>query len=598
MLAVHEQSGGQVALKYLAPRLIGDATFVARFRDEARLLAGLTDPHLVRFYDYVESPYGAAIVMEAVPGVSLRAVLDRQGALEPEVALTLLKGSLLGLAAAHSAGVVHRDYKPENVLVPEDGTSKLADFGIAVPAGDAEFAGTPAYMAPEQWASGAVSPATDVYAATVVFFECLAGAQPYRGTTLDDWARAHRTAPVPVEGVPEPVRGLVAHGMAKTPAERPATAAAFVGELETAARAAYGKDWEKRGRKRLAALVAGLLALVPSPLTDLPPGGGLPGRALARKGLKGLLSKPGFVAPVAGLVTAGVVTCGVLVVQPWEPSGSEAGSPASPTPFVTPTEPPPDDDVIVIVRKRVEEKATASFSYEQFGCCRQQTWAWGDLESGKSGSSVYLDRVFNGSDAYYLKGKDPNYLIDPRDEGRVRQTRAYTVGDRSYVDIDRGWRSYTEASAQYERGDDPESRAWHYKSAAGSAFHTRAAVSPRHIDALLSTSDARPSTKKDDIVYRGSTTTAKVVAADPALAEVYGEDARYDLHYTLVLAPDYLPRELRVRMPTPGTNAKQWLYNVTYSGWGKGDPIEAPTVTASRETTAASPRPSAATSRP
>src|SRR5690606_15064670 len=162
---------------------------------------------------------GAAIVMEFVDGVTLRALLDHSGAMRPEAALVVLKGSLLGLAAAHEAGVVHRDYKPENVLVPDDGTSKLADFGVAVPVGPAGFAGTPAYMAPEQWEAGAVTTATDVYAATVVFFECLTGSKPYQATTPDEWAQAHRTAPVPEDAVPDPVRGLVARGMAKTPQE-------------------------------------------------------------------------------------------------------------------------------------------------------------------------------------------------------------------------------------------------------------------------------------------------------------------------------------------------------------------------------------------
>ncbi|OLT33245.1 hypothetical protein BJF79_08180 [Actinomadura sp. CNU-125] len=129
----------------------------------------------------MESERGVALIMEAVEGVTLKEVLARHGELAPEAALVVLKGSLLGLAAAHTVGVVHRDYKPANVMVPADGRSKLIDFGVAVAAGDASASGTPAYMAPEQWRGEAVSPATDVYAATCVFFECVTGRRPFAG---------------------------------------------------------------------------------------------------------------------------------------------------------------------------------------------------------------------------------------------------------------------------------------------------------------------------------------------------------------------------------------------------------------------------------
>ncbi|MCX4767656.1 serine/threonine protein kinase [Streptomyces sp. NBC_01275] len=265
VLAVHEQTGLPVAVKYLSESLRARPGFVRGFRAEAELLGGLQSPYVAGFYEYVEAADGAAIVMELVDGVSLRTLLSRQGPLSPESALAVLKGSLLGLADAHRAGVVHRDYKPENVLVASEGVSKLVDFGIAVDAGiSAGVAGTPAYMAPEQWTGAPASPAGDVYAATATFFECLTGRKPYSGDNLAALAFQHVEEPVPVAEVPEGVRELVRRGLAKTAAGRPADAAAFVTDLERAAVAHYGGDWEERGRARLAALVALLLFLSPA----------------------------------------------------------------------------------------------------------------------------------------------------------------------------------------------------------------------------------------------------------------------------------------------------------------------------------------------
>jgi eukaryotic-like serine/threonine-protein kinase len=263
VLAVHDESQQEVAIKYLARGLVGDPGFLARFREEARLLTELDVPQVVRLYEYAEDPSrGAAIVMELVNGASLHEMISRRGPTGPESALAVLKGSLLGLAAAHSMGVVHRDYKPENVLVDTSGNSKLADFGVAVKAGRrVPSAGTPLYMAPEQWEGGEASPATDIYAATAVFYECLTGDPPFSGR-IGQLRREHENAPVPADNVDEPLRGLVSRGMAKDPADRPADAALFVAELEDVATVAYGTDWEDRGKEHLAERVAALLLLL------------------------------------------------------------------------------------------------------------------------------------------------------------------------------------------------------------------------------------------------------------------------------------------------------------------------------------------------
>ncbi|MEV8099459.1 protein kinase [Kitasatospora sp. NPDC085879] len=257
--AVHHASGTPVAVKYLT------SGGREALRTEVRLLTQVRSPHVVRVHEYVERAEDAAVVMELVEGASLRELLTQEGPTGPEAALTVLKGSLLGLAAAHAAGVVHRDYKPDNILIGIDGQSKLVDFGIAAPVGEnTGISGTPSYMSPEQWTGHPASFRTDVYAATAVFFECLTGTKPYAGSTLVELATQHAQAPIPDSLAPEALRPLVRRGLAKRMEDRPSDAETFVEELEAAAVAAYGKDWERRGLRRMAAL----LALIPLMCVD------------------------------------------------------------------------------------------------------------------------------------------------------------------------------------------------------------------------------------------------------------------------------------------------------------------------------------------
>ncbi|WP_205717446.1 serine/threonine-protein kinase [Actinomadura soli] len=279
VLARHDATGLPAAIKYLAESLAGDEGFRTRFRAEAGLLRRLRNPFVTQLFGLVEAPDGAAIVMEAVDGASLKAVLAERGPLEPEAALTVLKGSLLGLAAAHDVGIVHRDYKPANVIVRGDGLSKLIDFGIAVDAGESGRSGTPVYMAPEQWRDEPASPATDVYAAACVFFECVTGRRPYTAEDRAGLMGRHLTAPIPVEDVPEPLRPLIERGLAKNPWDRPLGATGFVAELESVASGAYGARWEARGVRTLAGAAAALSMLFPLTALGIASGGAASGAA-------------------------------------------------------------------------------------------------------------------------------------------------------------------------------------------------------------------------------------------------------------------------------------------------------------------------------
>src|ERR1700737_4296650 len=204
MLARHDATGVLVAIKYLRHDLLADQEFAEMFRGEATVLASLDDLNVVRLYEYIESPSGAAIVMELIDGVSLREILIHQGKTTAEAALVVLQGSLLGLAAAHERGVVHRDYKPGHVLVNGDGDSKLTDFGIAARAGDSPIpAGTLVYAPPEQIEGSPAIPASDVYAATATFYECLVGRPPFTANTAEQLMYQHLAAPVPLDPVPE-----------------------------------------------------------------------------------------------------------------------------------------------------------------------------------------------------------------------------------------------------------------------------------------------------------------------------------------------------------------------------------------------------------
>ena len=264
VVAVNEATGQRVAIKYLDEDLVRDPEFLSRLRAEAERLRSLDAAHVVRLFSYVEQPgQGAAIVMELVDGVSLREMITRGGPLGAAAALVVLKDSLLGLAAAHSRRVPHRDLKPDNVLVDTRGRCTLTDFGVSVKA-DKQMpaAGAPAYMAPELWHGAPNVPATDLYAATAVFFECVTGKPPFSGRPGQPAAPARVRAGAPRPGRPSLARPRrLGHGQEPggPAAERAGIPRRGDGAGGRRVRAGLGRPGprETRGARRQAAPAAG-----------------------------------------------------------------------------------------------------------------------------------------------------------------------------------------------------------------------------------------------------------------------------------------------------------------------------------------------------
>ncbi|BCJ73489.1 hypothetical protein CS0771_30330 [Catellatospora sp. IY07-71] len=237
--------GRRVAVKALLPALAGEAGFTARFRAEARAMAALSHPGIVEIYDYGHADGVAYLVMQFVEGESLRALVDRDGALAPHRAMGLLAQAADAIHAAHRQGIVHRDVKPSNLLLRPDGRLALTDFGIArMVAGDRltaadEILGTSSYLAPEQVTGAEVGPATDVYALGVVAYELVTGERPFTADTPLAVALQHVNDDPPAlpADVPRPVRALIMRALAKEPDDRWPSAAALAQASRSAAHA-------------------------------------------------------------------------------------------------------------------------------------------------------------------------------------------------------------------------------------------------------------------------------------------------------------------------------------------------------------------------
>ncbi|MFF4139916.1 Stk1 family PASTA domain-containing Ser/Thr kinase [Streptomyces sp. NPDC001698] len=240
-----------LALKVMHPALAADGSFVERFIREAKSVARLAHPNVVQVFDQGTDGSYVYLAMEYVAGCTLRDVLRERGALQPRAALDILEPVLAALGAAHRAGFVHRDMKPENVLIGDDGRVKVADFGLVrsvdtVTNTTGAVLGTVSYLAPEQIERGTADPRVDVYACGVVLYEMLTGGKPHQGESPAQvlYQHLHEDVPPPSAAVPGlafELDELVAEATARTPDIRPHDAVALLARVREA-RSALGQD--------------------------------------------------------------------------------------------------------------------------------------------------------------------------------------------------------------------------------------------------------------------------------------------------------------------------------------------------------------------
>ncbi|RKR74320.1 Stk1 family PASTA domain-containing Ser/Thr kinase [Frondihabitans australicus] len=230
-----------VAVKIMHGHLADDENFKERFIQEARSAARLAHPNVVNVFDQGQDDESAYLVMEYLPGITLRELLQDHRVLTPEQATDILEAVLAGLAAAHRSGIVHRDLKPENVLLADDGRIKIGDFGLARAASantatGAALLGTIAYLSPELVTRGVADTRSDIYALGIMLYEMLTGEQPYKGDQPMQIAYQHANDTVPMPSavnprVPPELDELVLWATARDPDQRPRDARAMLDHL-------------------------------------------------------------------------------------------------------------------------------------------------------------------------------------------------------------------------------------------------------------------------------------------------------------------------------------------------------------------------------
>ncbi|MBX9717502.1 MAG: Stk1 family PASTA domain-containing Ser/Thr kinase [Microbacteriaceae bacterium] len=240
-LATDQRLDRLVAVKIMHGHLADDSQFKERFIQEARSAARLAHPNVVNVFDQGQDAESAYLVMEYLPGITLRELLQEYGALTPEQTMDITEAVLGGLAAAHKAGIVHRDLKPENVLLADDGRIKIGDFGLARAASantatGKALLGTIAYLSPELVTRGIADTRSDIYAVGIMMFEMLAGEQPFKGEQPMQIAYQHANNSVPAPStlnprVPAEWDEIVLWATSRDPNDRPADARALLDQV-------------------------------------------------------------------------------------------------------------------------------------------------------------------------------------------------------------------------------------------------------------------------------------------------------------------------------------------------------------------------------
>jgi serine/threonine protein kinase len=427
-LSRDELLGRRVAVKVLHTDLAGDEKLRGRFRQEAIAAAGLSHPNVVATYDTGEDGDLAFIVMELVEGESLRQLLDRKGALEVGQSVNIARQVSAALEAAHRKGIVHRDVKPANVLVPSEGSVKVTDFGIAKATGGGDFTrtgmvvGTARYLSPEQVQGQPTDARTDVYALGLVLYEMLAGRPAYQGDSEMATALARLTGPPAPIGsirpaVPAGLAAVLDHALQPDPAHRIPSAAAF-GELLERGPNAVPRPAQPRPT---AAAAAPRPAPRPQPVQPTRTQPRPPTKAQPKRRRGGWLRVVVFLIFLALLgATAGLITARIIDDNNANGGGGGSSSGATPTigsmtdfdPFGTEHPPHENPDAVVFAYDGLPNTAWQSEMYatRNFGNAKPGVGLIAELDERSTVSAVEIDANAGYDVEIYVADDSPDTL--------------------------------------------------------------------------------------------------------------------------------------------------------------------------------------------